>query len=37
MIPTSHIFEGTADNYPFENALKLDDFKDDELKALKVR
>ncbi|MGG7439572.1 DUF6909 family protein [Chryseobacterium arthrosphaerae] len=33
MIPTSHIFEGTADNYPFENALKLDDFKDDELKA----
>ena len=22
MIPTSHIFEGTADNYPFENALK---------------
>jgi hypothetical protein len=32
MIPTSHIFEGTADNYPFENALKLDDFKDDELK-----
>lgn len=33
MIPTSHIFEGTADNYPFENALKLDDFQDDELKA----
>jgi hypothetical protein len=33
MIPTSHIFEGTADNYPFENALKLDDFNDDELKA----
>jgi hypothetical protein len=33
MIPTSHIFEGTADNYPFENALKLEDFKDDELKA----
>jgi hypothetical protein len=27
MIPTSHIFEGTADNYPFENALKLEDFK----------
>jgi hypothetical protein len=23
MIPTSHIFEGTADNYPFENALNL--------------
>ena len=33
MIPTSHIFEGTADNYPFENALKLEDFQDDELKA----
>lgn len=33
MIPTSHIFEGTADNYPFENALKLDDFQDDEVKA----
>lgn len=33
MIPTSHIFEGTADNYPFENALKLEDFVDDELKA----
>ncbi|MBP7173025.1 MAG: hypothetical protein KBA33_03015 [Cloacibacterium sp.] len=33
MIPTSHIFEGTADNYPFENALKLDDFQDDELKS----
>ncbi len=33
MIPTSHIFEGTADNYPFENALKLEDFEDDELKS----
>lgn len=33
MIPTSHIFEGTADNYPFENALKQEDFVDDELKA----
>lgn len=33
MIPTSHIFEGTADNYVFENALKLEDFKDDEIKA----
>lgn len=33
MIPTSHIFEGTADNYPFENALQLSDFQDDELKA----
>jgi hypothetical protein len=33
MIPTSHIFEGTADNYPFENTLKAEDFKDDELQA----
>lgn len=33
MIPTSHIFEGTADNYVFDNALKLDDFQDDEIKA----
>lgn len=33
MIPTSHIFEGTADNYPFENALKLEDFADEELQA----
>ncbi|PWJ42598.1 DUF6909 family protein [Sediminitomix flava] len=28
MIPTAHIFEGTADNYPFENDLTKDDFKD---------
>ena len=28
MIPTAHIFEGTADNYPFENDLSRDDFKD---------
>lgn len=27
MIPTAHIFEGTADNYPFENQLSADDFK----------
>ena len=33
MIPTSHVFEGTADNYPFENALKLEDFVDDEIQA----
>lgn len=26
MIPNSHIFEGTADNYPFKNKLKLKDF-----------
>jgi hypothetical protein len=26
MIPTSHVFEGTADNYPFRNDLTVDDF-----------
>jgi hypothetical protein len=26
MIPTSHIFEGTADNYPLENEFTLEDF-----------
>lgn len=33
MIPTSHIFEGTADNYVFDNALDLEDFQDEEIKA----
>mgnify|MGYP007095395161 FL=1 len=33
MIPTSHIFEGTADNYVFDNALKATDFVDDEIKS----
>ncbi len=33
MIPTSHIFEGTADNYVFDNALELEDFQDEEIKA----
>jgi hypothetical protein len=27
MIPSSHIFEGTADNYPFENGLKISDLE----------
>ena len=27
MIPSAHIFEGTADNYPFENMLKKNDFE----------
>ncbi|MGB1409935.1 MAG: DUF6909 family protein [Flavobacteriaceae bacterium] len=27
MIPRAHIFEGTADNYPFKNRLKLKHFK----------
>lgn len=28
MIPTAHIFEGTADNYPFDNELKSSHLKD---------
>ncbi len=27
MIPNAHIFEGLADNYPFENALRAEDLK----------
>ena len=27
MIPAAHIFEGTADNYPFENELKKEDLE----------
>lgn len=27
MLPNAHIFEGTADNYPFENDLCADDFE----------
>src|SRR5690606_18987153 len=34
MIPTAHIFEGTADNYPFENELKKGDFEGEGLKVL---
>ena len=33
MIPNAHIFEGTADNYPFNNALKKEDFKNCGLKV----
>jgi hypothetical protein len=28
MIPNAHVFEGTADNYPFKNKLKKSDFLD---------
>jgi len=34
MIPSAHIFEGTADNYPFKNELSAVDFKDCGLKVL---
>lgn len=33
MIPNAHIFEGTADNYPFVNELCADDFKGYGLKV----
>ena len=28
MLPTAHIFEGTADNYPLENAMSPEDFQE---------
>ena len=31
MLPTAHIFEGTADNYPFENDMSRQDFSGIEL------
>ncbi len=31
MIPSAHIFEGTADNYPFKNELCAKDFEDNGL------
>ena len=31
MIPSAHIFEGTADNYPFENELSKADFENEDL------
>ena len=33
MIPSAHIFEGTADNYPFENQLCKADFEGNGLKV----
>ena len=35
MIPKAHIFEGTADNYPFKNDLKKEDFNDVDLGVFK--
>ncbi len=35
MIPTSHIFEGTADNYPFKNQFHKSDFEDSGIKVTK--
>ena len=31
MIPTAHVFEGTADNYPINNQLSTDDFQVEDL------
>ena len=33
MIPSAHIFEGTADNYPFKNELTLKDFDTKDIKT----
>ncbi|MEM9328200.1 MAG: hypothetical protein AAGA85_21210 [Bacteroidota bacterium] len=33
MIPTAHVFEGTADNYPINNQLAAADFQVDDLKV----
>ncbi len=33
MIPTAHVFEGTADNYPFENQLTKSDFEGNGLRV----
>jgi len=34
MIPKAHIFEGTADNYPFNNEFKASDFQGNGLKVM---
>lgn len=34
MIPSAHIFEGTADNYPFNNELSAADFEGQGLKVM---
>lgn len=33
MIPSAHLFEGTADNYPFNNELSKEDFEGNGLKV----
>ena len=35
MVPTAHVFEGTADNYPFENEFSPSDFEGNGLKVFK--
>ena len=33
MIPTAHMFEGTADNYPIDNEFKAEDFQGNDLRV----
>lgn len=33
MIPNAHLFEGTADNYPFTNELRIEDFQNHGLQV----
>lgn len=33
MIPKAHLFEGTADNYPFKNELDINDFKGNDVQV----
>jgi len=35
MIPNAHVFEGTADNYPFKNMLKKSHFDGEDIKVCK--
>ena len=34
LIPNAHVFEGTADNYPFENKLNKSDFEGNDLEVI---
>jgi hypothetical protein len=34
MVPTAHIFEGTSDNYPFQNDLSAEDFSNTKIPTL---
>lgn len=35
MLPTAHVFEGTADNYPLDNDLEVSDFDESGIKTSK--
>jgi hypothetical protein len=34
MVPDAHVFEGTADNYPFKNRLSKKDLESDDIKVV---